>query len=62
MLYMGYMVYELNTLYIIEVYLRGKKEPERRKVARIIDVIHEKGLELPTIEQAQIVINENGKR
>ena len=49
-------------IYIIEVYLRGKKEPERRKVARIIEVIHEKGLELPTIEQAQIVINENGKR
>lgn len=48
-------------IYIIEVYLRGKKEPERRKVARIIEVIHEKGLELPTIEQAQIVINENGK-
>ena len=48
-------------IYIIEVYLRGKKEPERRKVARIIDAIHEKGLELPTIEQAQIVINENGK-
>lgn len=59
---MGYMVYKLDTLYIIEVYLRGKKEPERRKVARIIEVIHEKGLELPTIEQAQIVINENGKR
>ena len=49
-------------IYIIEVYLRGKKEPERRKVARIIEAIHEKGLELPTIEQAQIVINENGKR
>lgn len=49
-------------IYIIEVYLRGKKEPERRKVARIIEVIHEKGLGLPTIEQAQIVINENGKR
>lgn len=49
-------------IYIIEVYLRGKKEPERRKVAHIIEVIHEKGLELPTIEQAQIVINENGKR
>lgn len=49
-------------IYIIEVYLRGKKEPERRKVARIIGAIHEKGLELPTIEQAQIVINENGKR
>lgn len=49
-------------IYIIEVYLRGKKEPERRKVARIIDAIHEKGLKLPTIEQAQIVINENGKR
>ena len=49
-------------IYIIDVYLRGKKEPERRKVARIIDAIHEKGLELPTIEQAQIVINENVKR
>ena len=49
-------------IYIIEVYLRGKKEPERRKVARIIDAIHEKGLVLPTIEQAQIIINENGKR
>lgn len=49
-------------IYIIEVYLRGKKEPERRKVTRIIDAIHEKGLVLPTIEQAQIVINENGKR
>ena len=49
-------------IYIIEVYLRGKKEPERRKVARIIEAIHEKGLELPTIEQAKIVINENGKR
>lgn len=49
-------------IYIMEVYLRGKKEPERRKVARIIEAIHEKGLELPTIEQAQIVINENGKR
>lgn len=48
-------------IYIIEVYLRGKKEPERRKVARIIEAIYEKGLELPTIEQAQIVINENGK-
>ena len=48
-------------IYIIEVYLRGKKEPERRKVARIIEEIYEKGLELPTIEQAQIVINENGK-
>ena len=58
---MGYMVYELNTLYIIEVYLRGKKEPERRKVVRIIDAILEKGLVLPTIEQAQIMINENGK-
>ena len=56
MLYMGYMVYELNTLY-----LRGKKEPERRKVVRIIDAILEKGLVLPTIEQAQIMINENGK-
>lgn len=49
-------------IYIIEVYLRCKKEPERRKVARIIEAIYEKGLELPTIEQAQIVINENGKR
>lgn len=49
-------------IYIIEVYLRGKKEPERRKVALIIEAINEKGLELPTIEQAQIVINENGKR
>ena len=48
-------------IYIIEVYLRGKKEPERRKVVRIIDAILEKGLVLPTIEQAQIVINENGK-
>lgn len=49
-------------IYIIEVYLRCKKEPERRKVARIIEAIYEKGLELPTIEQAQIVINENGER
>lgn len=49
-------------IYIIEVYLRGKKEPERRKVARIIDAILKKRLSLPTIEQAQIVINENGKR
>lgn len=48
-------------IYIIEVYLRGKKEPEWRKVARIIDAILEKGLSLPTIEQAQIVINENSK-
>lgn len=48
-------------IYIIEVYLRGKKEPERRKVARIIDTILEKGVTLPMIERAQIVINENGK-
>lgn len=48
-------------IYIIEVYLRGKKEPGRRKVVRIIDAILEKGLVLPTIEQAQIMINENGK-
>lgn len=48
--------------YIIEVYLRGRGEPSQGKTYRIISAIIRKGLQLPTVEQAKIEINENGKR
>lgn len=48
-------------IYIIEVYLRGRGEPSRGKTHRIIGVILEKGIDLPTVEQAKLTINENGR-
>ena len=61
------MIYHLQGLrfddimYIIEVYLRGRGEPSRGKTHRIIGVILEKGIDLPTVEQAKVAINENGR-
>lgn len=51
-----------DIMYIIEVYLRGRGEPSQGKTYRIIGMIIKKGIQLPTVEQAQIEINENGKR
>lgn len=48
-------------MYIIEVYLRGRGEPSRGKTYRIIGVILEKGIDLPTVEQAKLAVNENGR-
>ena len=50
-----------DIMYIIEVYLRGRGEPSRGKTHRIIGVILEKGIDLPTVEQAKLTINENGR-
>lgn len=50
-----------DIMYIIEVYLRGRGEPSRGKTHRIIGVIIEKGIELPTVEQAKLTVNENGR-
>lgn len=51
-----------DIMYIIEVYLRGRGEPSQGKTYRIIGAIIKKGLQLPTVEQAKIAVNENGKR
>ena len=48
-------------IYIIEVYLRGRGEPSRGKTHRIIGVILEKGIDIPTVEQAKLAVNENGR-
>lgn len=50
-----------DIMYIIEVYLRGRGEPSRGKTHRIIEVILEKGIDLPTVEQAKLAVNENGR-
>ena len=51
-----------DIMYIIEVYLRGRGEPSRGKTHRIIGVIIKKGIQLPTVEQAKVTVNENGRR
>ena len=50
-----------DIMYIIEVYLRGRGEPSQGKTYRIIGVIIKKGIQLPTVEQVKVTINENGR-
>lgn len=50
-----------DIMYIIEVYLQDRGEPSRGKTHRIIGIILEKGIELPTVEQAKLTVNENGR-
>lgn len=50
-----------DIMYIIEVYLQGRGEPSRGKTHCIIGIILEKGIELPTVEQAKLTVNENGR-
>lgn len=50
-----------DIMYIIEVYLRGRGEPSQGKTYRIIGVIIKKRIQLPTVEQAKVAVNENGR-
>lgn len=50
-----------DIMYIIEVYLRGRGDPSQGKTYRIIGAIIKKKLQLPTVEQAKVAINENGR-
>ena len=50
-----------DIMYIIEVYLRGRGDPSQGKTYRIIGVIIKKGIQLPTVEQAKVAVNENGR-